>query len=90
MDGFATTIVNTGGSIYSEVKSWADNADNKASFTNGGYAVTYGRSVHTGDITLANHVAATSTWKLTANSKSVTTTVTTAASVADVLNALYD
>ena len=89
MDGFATTIVNTGGSIYSEVKSWADNADNKANFTNGGYAVTYGRSVHTGDITLANHVASTSTWKLTANSKSVTTTVTNSASVDDILNALY-
>jgi len=39
---------------------------------------------------LTNHVASTSTWKLTANSKSVTTTVANSASIADILNALYN
>lgn len=89
MDGFATTLVNTGGSVFNDVQSWADLDANKTKFTNGGYTVTYGRSVKTGDITFSNHVNATATYKVTVNGKSVTTTVANSTSNDDVLNALY-
>ena len=89
MDGFATTIVNTGGSVFNDIQTWADLDSNKTKFTNGGYTVTYGRSVKTGDITFSNHVNATATYKLTVNGKSVTTTVANSTSNDDVLNALY-
>ena len=89
MDGFATTIVNTGGSVFNDIQSWADLDANKTKFTNGGYTVTYGRSVKTGDITFSNHVNATATYKITVNGKSVTTTVANSTANHDVLNALY-
>lgn len=89
MDGFATTIVNTGGSVFNDIQTWADLDANKTKFTNGGYTVTYGRSVKTGDITFSNHVNATATYKVTVNGKSVTTTVANSTSNVDVLNALY-
>jgi hypothetical protein len=90
MDGFSTKIVNTGGSVFNDVQSWADLDDNKTKFTNGGYAVTYGRSVSNGDISIkAGSAAASATYKLVVNSKTVTTTVNGATPDSDeVMNAL--
>ena len=89
MDGFSTKIVNTGGSVFNDVQSWADLDANKTKFTNGGYAVTYGRSVSNGDISITAGAAASATYKLVVNSKTVTTTVNDANPASDkVMNAL--
>ncbi len=91
MDGFATTLVNTGGSVFNDVQSWADLDANKTKFTNGGYTVTYGRSVYKdGNINITAGSAATATYKLTVNGKTVTTTVANKAATSDeVINALH-
>jgi len=91
MDGFATTLVNSGGSVFNDVQSWADLDANKTKFTNGGYTVTYGRSVYKdGNINVTAGSAATATYKLTVNGTSVTTTVANKAATSDdVINALH-
>jgi hypothetical protein len=82
-------LINSDGSVFNDVQSWADLAANQTKFTNGGYAVTYGRSVKVGNINITAAATATATFALTINSKTVTTTVASIASVDDVIIALY-